>query len=126
MSAKFINPDNMGRSGGPYTHVVVAGDYAFIAGQAAIDPETSALVSAEFAEEAKIVFENLRRALASVGKTFKDVVKVQAFLADPKYSKEYNEIYRTYFKEPYPARTTMCVNMKLKLEIEAIAYLGNK
>lgn len=124
MNAEFMNPENMGKPLGIYTHVVRAGDFVFIAGQAAIDAETGELVRGDIETEAKIAFDNLRKALNAAGATFSDVVKVQAFLSDPADVDQFNKIYQSYFKKPYPARTTMCVNMDLKIEIEAIAYLG--
>ena len=121
---EFINPDNMGKPQGIYTHTVRAGDYVFTSGQVSVDPDTGTRVVGDFETEAKFAFENLTKALEAGGATLADVVKVQAFLSDADDFPKYNEIYKTYFKEPYPARTTVCVNMDLKIEIEAIAYIG--
>ena len=53
------------------------------------------------------------------------VVKVTAFLVDLGEFEEYNDVYRTFFSEPYPARTTVGAALPgtLRVEIEAVARL---
>jgi 2-iminobutanoate/2-iminopropanoate deaminase len=51
------------------------------------------------------------------------VIKVTAFLADLGDFAAYNDVYREYFDEPYPARTTVGVSLAtgILVEIEAVA-----
>ena len=128
MDIKHLNPDSVATPKLPFSNVVVAGDFCFVSGQAALDPKTGELlIKGEFASEAKLVFENLLNNLAAVGLTAKDVVKVNAYLGDVSYIKEYNELYRKYFPAPHPARTTIgCLIGDIRLEIDCIAYMKGK
>jgi 2-iminobutanoate/2-iminopropanoate deaminase len=127
MMPTYINPEQLAQPAGPYTHVVKAGQYVYISGQAPLDPITGQLISASFEEEAHLVFNNIMKALASVGATLKQVVKVQAHLGDLQFSKRYNELYREYFSLPYPARTTVGSDLGgIKIEIDVIAYSGDE
>jgi len=127
MDIKHLNPDTVATSKLPFSNVVVASGFCFISGQAALDPKTGELmVKGEFADEAKLVFQNLLNNLAAVGLSAKDVVKVNAYLGDLSHIREYNELYRKYFPAPHPARTTIgCMMGDIRLEIDCIAYLGN-
>ncbi|MER3558990.1 MAG: hypothetical protein C4336_05735, partial [Armatimonadota bacterium] len=61
------------------------------------------------------------------GATLQHVVKTTIYLQDLDDFKAMNEVYATYFCEPYPARATVEVSGLPKgvlIEIEAIAYLG--
>jgi enamine deaminase RidA (YjgF/YER057c/UK114 family) len=72
---EFINPPGLTRPTG-YTHVVVSADgrTAYIAGQVAFDSTGKVVGVGDFQAQAEQVFANLRRALASVGASFRDVV----------------------------------------------------
>jgi 2-iminobutanoate/2-iminopropanoate deaminase len=100
----------------------VSGDLVFTAGQVAFD-EQGQVVPGGIEEQARQVFENLGRCLAAAGCGFADVVKVNAYLADMADFAAYNEVYRSYFSPPYPARTTVQAALApgLLLEVEAIA-----
>ena len=53
-----------------------------------------------------------------------DVIKVGGYLARPDLVGQYNEIYRQYFKPPYPARTTIACSLVVPgmlLQIDALA-----
>jgi len=108
-----------------YSNLTRAGDYVFIAGQVAMDPETGA-VPKGLEEQLKMIFENIQRLLESEGGSLKDVVKTTAFLADTSYHWDYDKVYREYFKDGYPARSTVQAQLMhpdFKVEIEAITYL---
>jgi len=108
-----------------YSNLTRAGDYVFIAGQVAMDPETGA-VPVGLESQLRMIFENIQRLLESEGGSLKDVVKTTAFLADTSYHWDYDKIYREYFKDGYPARSTVQAQLMhpdFKVEIEAIAYL---
>src|SRR5262245_50622591 len=73
---EFINPPGLTQPTG-YTHVVVSSDRhtAYVAGQVAFDSTGKVVGVGDFQAQADQVFANLSRALASVGASFKDVVK---------------------------------------------------
>ncbi|MFG2315719.1 MULTISPECIES: RidA family protein [Streptomyces] len=66
-----------------YTHVVLgAGRFVAVSGQLALDEDGKVVGEGDPAAQARRVFENLRRCLASAGATFDDVVKLTYFVTD--------------------------------------------
>jgi 2-iminobutanoate/2-iminopropanoate deaminase len=87
----------------PYSNAVLVGDTLYLAGSIGIDPDTGA-PPADIKEEVKIVLDGMKRRLEMVGMTMDDLVTVQVFCPDLSLYDEFNEVYRTYFKEHFPAR----------------------
>src|SRR6478735_4432184 len=81
--ARYINPPGLTKPSG-YTHVVLAADgrTVYIAGQVAFDSTGAVVGGGDFRAQAERVYANLRIALASVGATFSDVVKMTTFITD--------------------------------------------
>jgi 2-iminobutanoate/2-iminopropanoate deaminase len=106
----------------PYSPVVVSGDTVYTAGQVAYDAEGN-LVEGGIEEQTRRALENVRTCLEAAGCTLDDVVKVTAFLADLSEFAGYNEVYREFFDEPYPARTSVQAGLPpgVLVEIEAVA-----
>ncbi|CAL9643519.1 RidA family protein [Streptomyces sp. enrichment culture] len=66
-----------------YTHVVLGtGRFVAVSGQLALDEDGGVVGEGDAAAQARQVFENLRRCLASAGATFDDVVKLTFFVTD--------------------------------------------
>jgi reactive intermediate/imine deaminase len=85
------------------------------------------MVEGDFEKEARRVFENLKAVIAATGGTFAQVAKVTIFLTDFANFAKVNELMAQYFKEPYPARSTVAVAAlprNARVEIECILYLG--
>jgi 2-iminobutanoate/2-iminopropanoate deaminase len=106
----------------PYSPVVVSGDTVWTAGQIAHDAEGN-LIDGGIAEQTRQTLENVRSCLEAAGCTMDDVVKVNAYLADLGDMAVYNEVYREFFDEPYPARSSVGAGLPagVLVEIEAIA-----
>lgn len=106
----------------PFSPVVVAGDLVLISGQASVD-ETGQIVSDTFEGEFRRSIENVRKVLAAAGCTLADVIQTRNYVRDPADVPLYNQLYREYFSEPFPTRTTItnCLPPALKYEIEAVA-----
>ena len=106
----------------PFTPAVEANGFVFVSGQASVDGEGN-IVSGTFEEEMRRSMANVESVLDSAGLTLRDVVRVTSYLHDPADGARYNEIYREYFTEPVPARTTLsnCLSPALKFEIDVIA-----
>ncbi|MEV4036152.1 RidA family protein [Streptomyces umbrinus] len=69
-----------------YTHVVMGtGRFVAVSGQLALDEDGKLVGQGDPAAQARQVFENLRRCLASAGATFDDVVKLTFFVTDMAY-----------------------------------------
>lgn len=110
---------------GPYTPVVRAGNFVFIAGQVPRDPRTGAIVGETIEEQARQTLTNVRDALAAAGATLEDVVAVTVYLADENDWGRFNEVYKTFFSPPYPSRTAIGAGLRgILVEVTVTAWLG--
>ena len=101
-SVKYINVP--GRNDDlPYSNAVLVGNTLYLAGALGIDPSTGAPPE-DVREEVKIVLDGMKSRLKMVGMTMDNLVTVQVFCPDLSLYEAFNEIYRTYFKDHYPAR----------------------
>jgi 2-iminobutanoate/2-iminopropanoate deaminase len=112
---------------GPYSPAIRAGRLLFISGQVPIDPRDGSLVGGDIKTETRRVMENIGALLKAAGLDFSGVVRATVFLADMNDFAAMNDVYGTYFREPYPARSTVQVSRLPKdarIEIDVIAYDG--
>ena len=112
---------------GPYSQAIrVPGQLVFVAGQGATDPATGKWASDEITGQTRQVFDNIEAILRAAGATMADVVKVSVFLARMEDFQAMNEIYKTRFEKPYPARTTVQAGLAagLLIEVDVIALGG--
>src|SRR5262245_59423383 len=134
VSTRFINPPSISKPPG-YTHVVEAttpGRIVYIAGQLGLDVQGKvAGAPGDFRAQAKQTFENIKNALAAVGATFKDVVKLNNYLTDLGHLPIFREVRDSYLNTQTPPASTTIEISKLAregalLETEAIAILPAK
>ncbi len=124
MSRKVIKSENAPEAIGPYSQAIQVGNFLFTSGQIGINPETGNVVEGGIEQETHQVFKNLKAVLNEAGYTFKDVVKVTAFLGDLKNFGIFNKIYEEYLGDVKPARSTFQVAalpLGCSVEIEMIA-----
>ncbi len=117
-----IFPEGVSRPDFPYSPGIVSGDLVYTAGQVAND-ENGNIVSDEIEAQTRRALDNLRAVLKAAGCDLSDVIKVNAYLTDLSSFAVYNDVYREYFSEPYPARTTVGAALApgYLVEIEAVA-----
>jgi len=122
MTTHAIQPPDLATPRAPYSPVVVSGDHVYTAGQVAFD-DTGAVVGNGMEAQTRQALTNVRSCLVAAGCTLDDVVKVNAYLADLADFDAYNAVYREFFTEPYPVRTTVQAGLPpgLLVEIEAVA-----
>jgi 2-iminobutanoate/2-iminopropanoate deaminase len=99
------------------------GELIFIAGQVAVEPETGRIPSS-FADQLRLVLDHIRNIVESAGSSMDQVLKMTVYLKDRAYRTEYDEIFRTYFRGGFPARSTIVADLmreEFLVEIEAIA-----
>jgi len=128
---RFINPKTMAKPPG-YTYVVETsgpGRTVYIAGQLGLDLDNNLVGSpGDFRAQCAKAFENLGYALASVGATFKNVVKINNYLTDMTHIGIFREVRDAFLntKAP-PASTTVAISTLARpgalFEVEAIAVL---
>lgn len=88
---------------GPYSPALRVGNLLFLSGQIPLDPATGQLVDGDIRVQTTRVLDNMGELLKAGGATFRDVARTTIFLADMGDFAVVNEIYATYFSQPYPA-----------------------
>lgn len=131
---RFLNPKTMAPPPG-YTYVVEAtgpNRVIFIAGQLGLDLDNKLVGGpGDFRAQCAKAFENLGFALASIGATFNDVVKINNYLTDMSHIGIFREVRDAFLhtKAP-PASTTVAISALARpgalFEIEAVAVLPAK
>jgi 2-iminobutanoate/2-iminopropanoate deaminase len=121
---KKIKTENAPAAIGPYSQAISAGKIIFVSGQLGLNPQTGKLAEGGIAAETKQAIENIKAVLTAAGSKLANVVKADVFLADMNEFSKMNEVYASYFSEPYPARATVAVKALPKdgrVEISVVA-----
>jgi len=108
----------------PYSQGIVEGNFIFVSGQGAIHPETGQYEKSDVQGETRRCFENIRAILEAAGSSMEKVVKVNVYLRDINDFAAMNEVYKTFFAAPFPARTTIqagALPRGFAVEIECVA-----
>lgn len=109
---------------GPYSQAVEANGFVFASGQLPIDPSTGQFPEGGVKEQTRQSLLNAQAILREAGLELKNVVKTTVFLASMDDFAAMNEVYSTFFSEPFPARSAVAVKTLPKgalVEIECIA-----
>jgi 2-iminobutanoate/2-iminopropanoate deaminase len=110
----------------PYSQAIIANGFVFVSGQGPIDPKTGKIVLGDIRSQTKLVLDNIARILEAAGSSLDKAVKCSVFLKEINDFTAMNEVYRTYFKENPPARTTVQAGDifgGIGVEIDCIATL---
>jgi enamine deaminase RidA (YjgF/YER057c/UK114 family) len=99
---RFINVP--GRTdNNPYSNAVLVGDTLYLAGDIGIDPTTGA-PPPKIEDEVRLVMDNMKARLEMVGMSMDDLVMVEVHCPDLSLYDQFNDVYRTYFTDHFPAR----------------------
>ena len=126
MSKQIVSTSAAPAAIGPYSQAVRAGDTLWLSGQIPLDPVTKELVQGDIEVQTRRVFDNIKAVLAAAGASFDGVVKTTIFLTDLANFAVVNKIMAEYFREPYPARSTVGVAelpRGAQVEVECIVAL---
>ena len=120
--SKVISTDKAPAAIGPYSQAIEVNGMVFTSGVIPVDPQTG-VIPATIEEQANQAFSNLRNLIEASGATIDKVIKTTVFINEMNDFGKINEIYATYFKEPFPARS--CVEVArlpkdVMLEVEAV------
>lgn len=108
---------------GPYSQAVSNNGMIFVSGQLPIDSE-SGTINEEISEQTKQSLKNIKAILEAGEYSLSDVVKTTVYLKDMNDFGAMNEVYGSFFTDPYPARVAVEVARlpkDVKVEIDAIA-----
>jgi len=123
MKREVILTKNAPLPKGPFSQAIRAGNFLFLPGQAAWDPRSGKLLAhGAIATQTEIIIKNISAILKVGGCSLDNVVKVNVFINDLSNFDSFNDVYKKYFVENQPARTTveignfkegMCIEMDM-------------
>ena len=108
----------------PSAKAVSAGGFLYVSGQVPRD-EKGEIVYGNMLTQAKVTLDNLKKIVESAGYSMQDIVKVEAWIDDPRDFGDFNKVYAQYFSaEHAPARVTVQAKMMsdLRVEVACVAY----
>jgi 2-iminobutanoate/2-iminopropanoate deaminase len=123
-SPEFLTPYGPPRN--PFSPAVRVGNLLFLAGEIGTD-SLGRVVPGGIQAEARQTLNNIKRTLEVSGSSLDRVVKCTVFMADMKEWPAMNEIYATYFKNHFPARSAFGATglaLNARVEIECIAVMN--
>ena len=121
---KAISTKNAPAAIGPYSQAIETGGMIFASGQLPIDPNTGAFPEGGIKEQTRQSILNAKAILEEAGCSLSNVVKTTVLLSDIADFAAMNEVYASFFCEPFPARSAFAVRDLPKgalVEIEMIA-----
>ena len=118
-----IATQNAPQAIGPYSQAIQYGDFLFVSGQIAIDPQTADIIEGDIEAQTEQVLKNIAAIIEAAGMSLQDVVKCTCFLKDMNDFTKFNAVYENYFGESLPARETVEVSRlpkDVRVEVSAI------
>lgn len=106
----------------PFSNAVRAGDFVYVSGQVPV--LNGEIVVGGIVEQTELVINNIAKILESAGCGLEHVVKVNAWLDDPRDFTSFNSVFERYFISHPPARSTVqsMLMIDVKVEMDVIAY----
>ncbi|CAH1398626.1 unnamed protein product [Nezara viridula] len=124
---KIITTPNAPKPVGPYSQAVQVGQTLYVSGCLGLDKDSMKLILGGAAAETELALKNLENILLAADSSLSKVIKSTVFLDDINDFGAVNEVYKKYFKEPFPARSCFQVGklpLGAKVEIEVVAISG--
>lgn len=121
---KAIQTNNAPAAIGPYSQAIEVNGFIFASGQIPIDPVTGEFVKGGIKEQTRQSLLNAKSILIAAGTDLNHVVKTTVFLSDMANFTAMNEVYSTFFEQPFPARSAVAVKDLPKgalVEVEVLA-----
>ena len=110
----------------PFSRAVRAADFLMLSGQVPMTPQGE-VVRGTIQEQTQAVMERIGETLKLCGADFSQVVKATVWLSDMAHFAGFNEVYRRYFDQGLPVRSTVTAGLALgvDVEIEVQAWVGD-
>lgn len=127
MKRVAVCPDRGPKPVGPYSPAISYGDLVFVSGQGPMNPDTGQVERGDAVDEFRLAMGNVRLLLEAAGSSLDRVLKVTLYLVDIDDFARVNEVYRSFFSEPFPARTTIQaarLPLGISVEVDVIAARG--
>lgn len=122
-----INTEEAPKAIGPYSQAVISGGMLYVSGQIPVNPKTGE-IPLTIEEQTKQSLENVKSIIKEAKSDMKNVVRCTVYIKDMNDFPKINEVYSSYFSEPYPARA--CIEVArlpkdVQIEIDAIVEIPN-
>ena len=107
-----------------FAYGILAGDTLFVSGLVSSDPKQGAFVDGDIGTQAQKTLDNLGEVLEAAGMSYADVVSNKVYLRDGRDFSGMNEVYRSVFPEPRPARATVRAGIMApaaRIEMQSVA-----
>ncbi len=106
---------------GTFSQGIKINNRIYVAGTTPVNVETGEIPES-IEEQTRQTMKNIKHILEAANASLSDVVKVTTYLNDINDFDRYNEVYKEFFEEPFPIRTTVGVTLKgIPIEIDVIA-----
>ncbi len=137
---KEINSKTAPQPVGPYPHAKRVGSFLFLSGIGPRKRNSKEIPGVTLDKDGNItgydieiqchsLFENINQVLIDSGTTWESLIDITIFLTNIKDDfDKYNNIYKNYFKNNKPTRTTVEINKlptPIAIEAKCIAYIDN-
>jgi reactive intermediate/imine deaminase len=109
--------------GPPLSRVVTAGGLVYVSGILPMDAG-GRVIGVDIREQTRVTLERMQGALGEAGASLKDAASISVYLTRAEDFGAMNEVYRTFFADAPPVRTTVVANLMVPealIEISAIA-----
>jgi enamine deaminase RidA (YjgF/YER057c/UK114 family) len=132
MKTEFLNPSTLGPTSG-WTHVVSVegGKTVYVSGQVSVNERGEVVGKGDLRAQTVQTFENIKRALAAAGATFRDVRKSNLYVVGlkPEDVPIIREVRSRYFDAAHPPASTLVgvaalVSADWLIEIELVAVIA--
>ncbi len=118
-----VKTDGAVKATGLLSQAVVSNGFIFLSGFIHNTPEGK-LIEGSVEDRVRQIMKNLEAVLQAAGADFSHVVKATVYVTDIAELPQVNEIYKTYFSDPFPAREGICVKalpLGATIEISMVA-----
>jgi len=123
MSKELVNSSKAPAAIGPYSQAIKTDQLIYSSGQIPLDTDEN-IVSDNIQDQTRQCLNNVKNVLEAGGSSLDKVIKTTVLLDDMANFAAMNEVYASFFNEPYPARSCFQVvrlPKDAKVEIEVIA-----
>jgi 2-iminobutanoate/2-iminopropanoate deaminase len=98
-----------------------SGNFVFVAGHGAVNNKGE-FIGDDFETQFRETIRLLKITFDEAKIDFSNIISVRSYVQNPQDLPLYNQLYREYFVEPYPTRTTItsCLPPGLLYEIECV------
>ncbi|MFE2182592.1 RidA family protein [Streptomyces sp. NPDC059455] len=127
MTRTVITTDNAPALVAPLSQGARKGPILQVSGQLPLAPDTGEIVGTTVAEQTTQALRNVSAVLKAADADLEDVVMLRVYLTDPAHLAEMNEAYTAAVGKPFPARTTVYMQLPpgVLVEVDALAALDD-